>query len=72
MDALTLFGWLTMVAMLICYSLERRSHWFILAFAFTCALAALYGFLTGAWPFAAVEVAWVVIVLKRWFDVRKG
>jgi hypothetical protein len=33
MDALTAFGLFAVTAMLVCYALEDRSHWFILAFA---------------------------------------
>jgi hypothetical protein len=33
MDALTAFGLFAVIAMLICYALEDRSHWFVLAFA---------------------------------------
>jgi hypothetical protein len=33
MDALTTFGLFAVTAMLICYALEDRSHWFVLAFA---------------------------------------
>jgi hypothetical protein len=52
--------------MLICYALEHRSHWFILAFAVACVLASIYGFLQGAWPFGLVEAVWSVIALQRW------
>jgi hypothetical protein len=41
--------------MLIFYALEERSHWFILAFAGACALASVYGFLQGTWPFGIIE-----------------
>ena len=41
--------------MLVCYALEDRSRWFILAFAAACALGSIYGFLQGAWPFGLVE-----------------
>jgi uncharacterized protein involved in exopolysaccharide biosynthesis len=51
MDALTLFGLMAVTAMLVFYTLEDRSPWFILAFAAACGLASLYGFLQGAWPF---------------------
>lgn len=51
MDALSLFGLFAVTAMLVCYALEERSHWFILAFAAACALGSAYGFLQGAWPF---------------------
>ena len=38
MDALTLFGLFAVSAMLVCYALESRSHWFVLLFAGACAL----------------------------------
>jgi len=44
MDRLTLFGLFAVTAMLVCYALEGRSHWFILAFAGACALGSIYGF----------------------------
>ena len=65
MDALTLFGLFAVIAMLVCYALEDRSPNYILGFAATCALASLYGFLQGAWPFGAVEIIWVVVALRR-------
>ncbi|HEY2010759.1 MAG TPA: hypothetical protein VGH23_17350 [Rhizomicrobium sp.] len=34
MDRLTLFGLFAVTAMLVTYALEKRSLWFILAFAF--------------------------------------
>ncbi len=52
--------------MLVFYSLEHRSHWFILAFAVACALASAYGFLLGAWPFGLVELVWSLVALRRW------
>lgn len=69
MDFLTLFGLFGLFAvmvMLICYTLEDRSHWFILAFAVACALGSIYGFLQGAWPFGVVEAIWAVVALRRW------
>ena len=48
MSPLTLFGLFAVTAMLVCYALEDRSAWFILAFAGACALASIYGFLQGA------------------------
>ena len=53
MDALTAFGLFAVTAMLICYALEDRNHWFVLAFAGACALGSAYGFLQGAWPFGS-------------------
>jgi hypothetical protein len=43
MDKLTALGLFAATAMLVCYVLEDRSHWFILAFAGACALASPAG-----------------------------
>ena len=70
MDGLTLFGLFAVTAMLVCYALEDRSRFFILAFAAACALGSVYGFLQGAWPFGLVEAIWAGIALRRW-SVRR-
>jgi len=66
MDGLTLFGLFAVTAMLVSYALEDRSPWFILAFAASCALGSIYGFLQGAWPFGLVEAIWAIVALRRW------
>ena len=66
MDGLTLFGLFAVTAMLVSYALEGRSPWFILAFAASCALGSVYGFLQGAWPFGLVEAIWAIVALRRW------
>jgi hypothetical protein len=66
MDRLTLFGLVAVTAMLVCYALEGRSHWFVLGFAGACVLACVYGFLQGAWPFGIVEAIWTLVALRRW------
>lgn len=66
MNALDLFGLFAVSAMLAFYALERRSHCFVLGFAGACALASLYGFLQGAWPFGLVEFVWMFVALRRW------
>ena len=70
MDALTLFGLFAVSAMLVCYALESRSHWFVLLFAGSCSLGSAYGFLQGAWPFGLVEAIWSAVALRRWIRVR--
>jgi hypothetical protein len=66
LSPLTLFGLFAVSAMLVCYALESRSHWFILGFALACALGSTYGFLQGAWPFGLVEGVWTFVALFRW------
>ena len=66
MNGLSLFGLLTVTAMLVTYAFERRSSWFILAFAAACVLGSVYGFLQGAWPFGIIEAIWAVVAFQRW------
>lgn len=72
MDRLTLFGLFAVTAMLVCYTLEDRSTWFILAFADACGLGSAYGFLQGAWPFGLVEAIWALVALRRWHLARRA
>jgi hypothetical protein len=53
--------------MLVTYALEKRSPWFILAFAGSCALGSAYGFFQGAWPFGVVEAVWSGVAVRRWY-----
>ena len=66
MDLLTAFGLFAVMAMLVCYALEARSHWYILGFAVACVLGSAYGFLQGAWPFGVVEAIWALVAARRW------
>ncbi len=70
MSWLTIFGLVAVTAMLVCYALEARSHWFILSFAFACLLGSAYGFMQGAWPFGLVEAIWALVAARRWWLVR--
>ena len=67
MDGLTLFGLFAVTAMLLCYAVEDRRPWFILAFAAACATGSAYGFLQGAWPFGLVEAIWSLVALRHWW-----
>jgi len=68
---LTAFGLFSVTAMLVCYALDERSHWWTLGFSGACALGSAYGFLQGAWPFGLVELVWAGVALRRWLRVRK-
>jgi len=72
MDRLSMFGLVAVTAMMICYALERRTHWYVLGFAGSCALASAYGFLQGAWPFGLVEGVWTLVALRRWQHARSS
>lgn len=70
MTRLNIFGLFAVTAMLVCYALEARGRWFILAFAVACALGSAYGFLQGAWPFGIVEAIWCLVAIRRWLLAR--
>ena len=67
MTALNMFGLGAVSAMVICYTLEKRHSLFVLAFAASCLLASVYGFLQGAWPFGLLEAIWSIIAANRWW-----
>ena len=64
-DGVTLFGLIAVSLMLVFYTLEDRSPWFVLAFAGSCVMGSAYGFLQGAWPFGVVEAIWSLIAFRR-------
>ena len=72
MDALTVFGLLAVTAMLVTYTLEDRSAWFVLGFAVACLLGSAYGFLQGAWPFGVLEAIWAGVAAWRWRKRTSG
>lgn len=71
MDPITAFGLFAVSAMLIFYTLEDRSHWFVLGFSLSCILGSAYGFLQGAWPFGLVEAVWCLVAFRRWMKLRR-
>jgi hypothetical protein len=71
-NLLTIFGLFSVTAGLIFYAFEYRSHWFILAFAISCVLGSIYGFLQGAWPFGLIEVVWSIVAVRRWWRATKA
>ena len=72
MTPLNLFGLVAVTAMLVCYACERRSPWFIVAFAAACWAGSIYGFLQGAWPFGIVEGIWGIVAIRRWREARRS
>ena len=62
---LTVFGVSALTFMMLMYALEHRGRGFVLAFAGGCALASVYGFISGAWPFGVVEAIWALVALRR-------
>jgi hypothetical protein len=64
--AVTIFGVGALSFMMTMYSLERRHRRFVLGFAVGCMFSSAYGFVSGAWPFGAVEIIWAGIAIRRY------
>ena len=64
--ATTIFGVCALTFMMTMYAIERRGRQFVLAFAVGCFLSSVYGFMSGAWPFGAVELIWSAIAVRRY------
>jgi hypothetical protein len=62
---LTAYGATVLTFMMLMYALERRHRYFVLAFALGCALSAVYGFLSGVWPFGVLEAIWCAVAVHR-------
>ena len=63
---ITVFGVVALTFLMTMYALEDRGTRFVAAFAAGCAMSRVYGFVSGAWPFGAVEAIWCVIALRRY------
>jgi hypothetical protein len=70
MNSITLYGVAAVTFMMVMYALDRRHRLFVLAFALGCLLSSVYGFLSGAWPFGAVELVWAGVALRRFLGRR--
>ena len=62
---LTAFGFLAVTVMFLSYWQERRSKWFVLAFAIGSAATAVYSGLIEAYPILVVEALWALVALRR-------
>ena len=56
--------------MVTAYSLEHRHPGWIAVFAVGCVAVSIFGVLTGAWVFAALEAVWAGIALRRYSQQR--
>jgi hypothetical protein len=68
---LTIYGACAVTFMMCMYALEGRDRRFVMAFALGCVLSSSYGFLSGTWPFGAVEAIWSLIAIRRYLARRR-
>ena len=64
--AIEIMGTIAISIMVISYALEDRHPLYVAIFAFGCAMAAIYAFLIGSYPFLVAESVWCLVALARW------
>ncbi len=52
--------------MMLFYFRESRGKIYTLLFGITCFFSSSYGFLSGAWPFGIIELAWGLMTLRKY------
>ena len=62
---ITVFGSVAVGTMMLSYSLEARSRWFVLLFAVASGATSLYSGLVEAYPITVIEAVWALIALRR-------
>ncbi len=65
-------GVVAVFAMVTSYALEPRHPVYIAIFSGACAIAALYAYLIGSYPFVVAEGVWSVIAARRWIKAQYG
>ena len=66
MNWLELYGWACVALMIGAHWAESKSCWFILAFAITCLLYAVYGYMIHSWPIVVGEIVWAGASAHKW------
>lgn len=62
---LTVFGSVAVSIMMLSYTLEARSRWYVLVFAGASAATAVYSGLAGVYPITVIEAIWSLVALRR-------
>ncbi len=62
---LTLFGSVAVSIMMLSYTLEARSRWYVLIFAGASAATAVYSGLAEVYPITVIEAIWSLVALRR-------
>lgn len=62
---LTFFGSAAVSIMMLSYTLEARSRWYVLIFAGASAATAVYSGLAGVYPITVIEAIWSLVALRR-------
>ncbi len=70
MNALSAYGFASVLLMLLAYSMEGKAVFWTLIFAIGCFSASIYAYLAGTIPFALVEGIWGFVAIRKWYLKR--
>jgi hypothetical protein len=71
LDSVMLIGFLAALFTLLCFHEQSHARAFVLGLAIGSAVLAWYAFAYGAWPVAAIQVAWAIVTFRRWRRTKK-
>ena len=71
MEKLDLSEFAAVGCMALCYALEARGPIFVLLFAVACLASGAYAAAIRSWPFAAVELLWAGVALRRFRNLSR-
>jgi hypothetical protein len=66
LSPVNIYGALVLVIMMVFYFRESRGSVYTLLFGITCFFSSSCGFLSGAWPFGVIELAWGLMTLRKY------
>jgi hypothetical protein len=69
-DVGMLFGFLAVLATLVCYLERNRSSKARLALCVCLLLTAAYGFSRGTWPLGMLQITWAGVAFARWWSTE--
>lgn len=65
-----IIGFAAVCVMVACYAFEHRAPVLTLVFALACAVAAIYAYVIGSYPFMLAEGIWSIVALRKWMRGR--
>ncbi len=66
MDAVMVFGFLSMFLGMVFFIHHRQSRGAVLGLAACLLATSAYGFLQGAWPVGMMQLVWAIAMLRSW------
>ena len=70
LSPVNIYGAIVLIIMMVFYFREKYGKIYTLLFGLACFFSSSYGFLSGAWPFGVIELAWGIMTLRKYTELR--